>query len=223
MKPRTVLYCWTWLSGPGWPERVRKYIDYYRTIQSELGFDEFVLADNASPIELIAPFEAPDTSIYRFDTELRLGGLSNEYPYVWRGFYLIKELMPFFDKIIICDSDSFITSQRLANYIRDNNSGFYTMWSELCGYPASEISVLNRDSFPMILEWMETPWETRAKPGHRFETEVPYTRVCKEFIGDRYGFYGDPTSEVDFYTQAKTEKVMTYRTNSLKLPIIGEI
>lgn len=214
------LYCWTWLSGSGWVERVAKYIDYYRQLKSELGFDQFVLAENGLSkwTWKLKGFEAPDDiSVATLTPELKLGGMPEDYPYVWRGFYFIQELMSLsFDKIILIDSDSFILSQRMANFIRDTNHGFYSFWSEWVGYPVSEITVINKDAYPMLLDWLKAKsWQERASERKRYETELPYTDVYRQFRGDRYGFMGEAcqrqTPDMDFYTQAKTETVLAFQ------------
>lgn len=217
---KTCLYCWTWLSGEGWPWRVQKYIDYYRPLKEVLGFNQFVFADNGSSESTIFTLNDSnhgDVSAYRFSHELHLGGQTECYPYVWRGFYFIQELMHYaFDKVILIDSDSFVLSERMASFIRETNTGFYSFWSEHCGYPTSEITVINKDAYPMLKEWMQAKsWEDRSNERKRYETELPYTDVYRQFKGDRYGFMGESSQvqkpDMDFYTQATTHTVLTFQ------------
>ena len=214
-----------WLDGPGWIERVKKFLLYYAPLKEEIGFQKFLLVDNGSSedaiFQLMTDSKIADAAIspelYRFDSSLFRGGNGENYPYVWRAYYHLEHLMhQDWEKILIIDSDSFILSPRLAHLIRDSDKGFHTLWSKIHNYPASEISWICRDSFPILLDWMKTPWETRSKEGKRFETEVPYTDIHAHegLVGDRYGFEEDgkmaQRPEMDFYTQARNELKLCY-------------
>jgi len=212
----TLFFSTSWLAGPDFIPRTQKYLDYYRPLKSILGFEHFFFADNASPWELIEPFHADDVTFFRFEVPLYKGGRTDEYPYCWRGFYTLKNLIMEgkWQKIIICDTDSFILSRKLADYIRTTNTGFYVMQGEQCGYPMSELSVLCEDAYPDVLRWMNArTWEARSAECKRFETEIPYSKVLvREFSGDRWGFDGarQQSPDMDFYLQARLETVFTF-------------
>lgn len=217
----TVLYSASWLAGPGWLGRVFKYLNYYAPLKEEIGFSTFYLADNGSAlphlikIKALEPYLKTTIETHRFLESLFPGKeLPNDYPYVWRAFYHIRALMAYYDKVIICDSDCFILSKRLANHIRDLKSGYHVMWSALAGYPATELSIICKDAYSDLEEWFDAKtWQERAQERKRFESEPPYTHIEKGFVGDRYGFDEvniPQCKNMDWYSQAKNETELKF-------------
>lgn len=204
---KTCLFSTSWLEGSdysGSPRLARtvRYLDYYVPLYAEIGFEDIWLCDNASSWESIRKLYG--ARVYRFDECLRKGE-GYDYPYVWRGIYFLRELMRMgYEKVIYVETDAFIVSPRLADFIRDRDSGITTLWSPHWNFPAAEITVFCADAFPALLQYFGTPWQERNLRRLVYENDLPYTHVEKKFTGDRYGELGNPGQQpgTDYYTQA---------------------
>lgn len=167
-----------------------KYVNYYRNLKSQLGHELMVFGDNASHIshcEALLDVGRKDIAIMRFDQHLTRRG-PYDYPYCWRGLYAMRELInEGFEKIISCDSDCFILTQRLADYIRNLNSGWTTFWCERYGFPEASVHILCKDSFSLFHSYIgQCRWEDR-KTNAPMEVELPFTHVERKFRCDRWG------------------------------------
>jgi len=210
MKP-TAMFTLCWLDGEGRVERNLKYIWYYRKLKKILGFERFVLADNASSSASMKKFldgliDTSDVHFIRYDEHLaRRGGF--DYPYCWRGMEALKIVTDRYDKVFCIDSDYFICTERLANYLRDCNTGWEALWSFKYQFPEAACHVLNKDSFHIIKnepDWMK--WN-----GKVMETSLPFTSICRDFNTDRYGEQNlEQTKTVDAYGQCPLERGIIY-------------
>ncbi len=191
-------------------ERYIAYVKYYLAIQEELGFDHLWLADNASAEQSAAALfngigigRSANVRLHRFDEHLARGPGPNEYPYCWRGMYFIRQLiLDGYDKIILIDSDAYVTSERMAHYIRSLDTGWTTFWCKRYQFPTAECYVLCKDAFPGFLAYTDPPWQ--AYVGNLMETSLPFTLVNREFQCDRSGETLDVQGEdQDLYAQAR--------------------
>jgi hypothetical protein len=224
-------------------ERTKKYLEYYRKLKDTLGFTEFWQADNHSDLEKLKEIGAtvyneqmeviipgaPDLHIMRYDTPL-YRGVGHDYPYAWRGIYFISKLIDMgYEKIITCDTDAYILSKKLADFIRQQDSGYVTMWSHKYNFPEAAITVLCKDHMPAFQEWCKTPWEQRSDGTTLFEGALPFTGFANQFVGDRYGEMnylgvcqgaqaedGWPQSpDQDWYSQSRTSTKFVYNMEGL--------
>lgn len=202
--------------GSHYVDRVNRYLDYYMSIKEELGFEKIILLDNRSTNGMVAQLEISGLPVEIIQSKYplyKLGDTEHDYPYVWRGLYKAVELLQQYDKVFRIDSDSYILSKRLANYLRDDAEGFETMHLHLHGLiPADEISVLTREALPRLKEFCREPWSTHH--GKFFEHTIPITRMCKEFHGERYGLHVPPiqqTDKMDWYGAASVNTKLEFR------------
>ena len=146
------------------------------------------------------------------------------YPAVWRFYRYVKTLFEEYEKVIICATDAYILSQRLADYIEGLDSGWTALWTPKYNYPETSIQVIVRgckefEEFDFnaaenrcVEEWVPE------------EMIVPLTHVEKGFVGDRFSEYAPdepvPSRESwDYYCQIPDEP---YFNDSL-LPVLRRV
>lgn len=196
-------------------QRNKRYIDYYSALKRKyLLFDDIWLADNASDyssIRTLMKHAPPHVHMHRFQERLVRGLGGYDYPYCWRAIYFIQDLIAFgYKKIIAIDSDSFVVSKKMTDYINENNSGLYTFWSDKYRFPTAECYVLCEDSFPLFQKFCEIPWLFRV--GSVLENEIPWTYVDHSFKCDRFGEEKEnQTEDMDGYFQASTDQPIFFR------------
>lgn len=177
----------------------------------KLKIGDLWLCDNASSLESVQRLmEAWPVNIHRFTMHLPRGHGDNPYPYVWRGLWFIKQLIEDgYDKIITLDTDCFIVSQRLLDYVKAANSGWEVFWIPKYGFPSGELHILNRDAFPLYLEYTKGPWIDKV--GQLFESALPFSKINKDFNTDRYGETRIPqTADMDGYFQAAVDVPLVF-------------
>lgn len=182
-------------------DRNLRYVEYYNKLKVELGFSGYIFVDNASSLSNLAKFNATvvdaesnqvlqhgreDMTIIRYKKHLERGP-GYDYPYCWRGLYELKAAanLGLFDKIIFIDTDAFIRSGKLAKHIRELNTGWETFWSPMYGFPEAAIQVVCEDSFDLLNNFLEGDFMHHN--GKCMETTLPFTKINKDFVGDRYG------------------------------------
>ncbi|OEZ81659.1 hypothetical protein JAB6_39230 [Janthinobacterium sp. HH104] len=123
--------------------------------------------------------------IIRFDNNLgRQSGA--DYPGWWRSFLhsvkVANELGV--NKIIHIESDAYIMTPRLVDFINEIESGWNVLWSPRYRFPETAIQVICRDQFEIFEKFKEN------HPDYSFpdiaERLLPFTTVHKQFKGDRY-------------------------------------
>lgn len=191
-------------------DRTVRYVDYYSKIKKDLGIDKIKLLDNGSGELLTNVFKFVTSPRYT-NEELIFESLSNlphhrpnrylDYGHCWRSVAHIGELInQGYKKIVMIDTDGYVCSRRLVQYLKNLSSGWTCFLSKRWNFPDSALSVLCEDSFPIYLEYMKVPWEERV--GLLMERSLPYTHVEDHFNTDRYGEFGIPHSpQHDFYGQ----------------------
>lgn len=190
-------------------ERNKFYLKYYAGIQQELGFQTVYFLDNGSSeksrleianyaLSLGLRFELmPYQSLARDGN-----GQPHDYPYLWRSLWMLKIFMTFYDKLLVIDSDAFILSQRLADWIKNRDTGWNALWCPKYAFPEAAIQILCKDTFGIYDAYTTPPW--RSKLGLMMEHDIPFTHTFKDFIGDRFGEISRPQEPCfDFYCQSR--------------------
>lgn len=201
----TVLYSACYLDGDDLFHNNRlqrniRYVNYYKSIQDELGFDNIIMVDNASSAKNLN--KMPDgIDFIKFDNHLpRKGNL--DYLYCWRTLYTLRDLVMSggIDKVLMIDSDAYVLSKKLASHMKNSTSGWNTFWCPEFNFPESALAVLNADAFETLDRFCTGHYSYYN--GQTMEEILPYTTVEKGFIGDRYGEKCLPqTKDMDFYCQ----------------------
>jgi len=196
MASRTLLFCTSFMQDEAaWKTRYRRWLDHHLAIPWKV--DAVAMIDDGSPflpqpgdIELI-PADAlgkvalPRRALIRFADNLgRQATL--RYPGWWRSFQLSLDLAELygFDKIVHVESDSYVLSMRMVELIENTKEGWTLFWSAHFQWPETALQIICRDAFEDFARirargpngWVDQP----------AEDVLPYTRVEKSLIGDRY-------------------------------------
>ena len=193
----TLLFCTSYVEDQSaWTERYLRWLTHYKAM--DLGASRILMIDDCSPFTP-APDQlqcvSHDTDLgslqetqlmLRFPDRLGRSGLLS-YPGWWRSFLhalnVARQLGA--RKIIHVESDAYILSPRLADHIRNINSGWTTLWSEHYRIPETAVQVICEDQFDAMGAFQLKTQEELG--GHLAENLLPFTHVDKTFKGDRYG------------------------------------
>lgn len=188
-------------------ERNIRYVKYYQSIKEHLGFDDIHLCDNNSDdkniVQLTKHFPGDGLEFHRNQPHLPRTSML-DYPYCWRGLYNIRKLIGRgYTKILMIDSDYFILSGRLAKFLKDLDTGWSALYCPKHGFPEAACQILCEDAFPLFMDYTSIPWEQHN--GQLMEKALPFTKVHKYFIADRFGEDFTPQAlGMDAYGQAAT-------------------
>jgi hypothetical protein len=218
---RTAIFSPSYLEGtdPQGNNRLDRNIAWarwYKSIAGHMGIDELWLADNASSYNRCALIEGFGVTVHRFSKHLSRGEGENPYPYCWRALWFVRELVEsnHYDRIIFCDTDTYVVSESFANYVRDRDTGWWSVWCPKHSFPEASFHVLNRDAFPLFMQYTSSPYT--EKYGLLMEHNLRFTDVMHCFDCDRYGESRAPqTNTMDLYGQRPLDipLAFTRRTN----------
>jgi len=192
----TLLFCTSHIaSEDAWQTRYRPWIDYYE--QVPLCRDATYMFDDASPfrpsdarLEIEeALLDAPDFSkvrFHRFATHLGRDGLLGHLGW-WRSFiHSLQVARRYgFRRIVHVESDAYLLSLPVVNYINSLNSGWTVMWCDRYSLPEPAIQVIAEDQYPVFQGIAEIGVQTLAL--QMAELTLPFTHVERRFAGNRYG------------------------------------
>ncbi|KAB8046198.1 hypothetical protein GCN78_25535 [Janthinobacterium rivuli] len=193
---KAIIFCTSFIKdAASWESRYQRWLDYYENIP--INAEKKIMIDDGSPF--LPPAEIINTVshsatlasnsdknlIIRFDNNLGRQNIT-DYPGWWRSFLhsvkVANELGV--DKIIHIESDAYILTPRLANFINEIESGWNVLWSPHYEFPETAIQVICRDQFSIFEKFKND------HPAYSFqdiaERLLPFTAVHKQFKGDRY-------------------------------------
>ncbi|VVE26258.1 hypothetical protein [Pandoraea anhela] len=242
---KTLLFCTSYMSDANaWQVRYKRWLDYYT--KGPIHATHTVLIDDGSPYlppvdELAcAPFEQGLSStgqqacLLRFEKNLGRQSM-HSYPGWWRSFLssvkLAREIDA--DKIVHIESDAYILTPRLADFINEVDAGWHVLWAMRYGMPETAIQVIGKDQFDAMENFGAT------HPDFLFpdiaERLLPFTSVNRAFKGDRYsefkrnrgifrsrkfnflpifklGFFWEPIpQDADFATQVVSRQTVAFQ------------
>lgn len=220
--PRAFLFCTIYVPRNEKPQaisRINSWIKFYQGKKDLLGFRNIFLIDDGSAIEDIKDI-APGVNIIEpeaglpevlpegisiFHFQKRLGrGKNCVFPGWWRSFTFSSKIAKKynFDKLILCEPDAYIIRDRLFSYIKSVAKGWVSLWCPKHKFPESAIQVICKDSINK-LEEMHEKGEALWNLDVIAERFLPFTKVEKRFIGDRYGeFLEKYPYDADYICQA---------------------
>ena len=193
---KSIIFCTSYIKdAEAWQDRYKSWLDYYQDVPIDA--IKRVMIDDGSPFlppaEIIktvsntAPLaaESDPNLIIRFDNNLGRQSIK-DYPGWWRSFLhsidVARELGA--DKIIHIESDAYILSPRLVDFINQTQTGWHVLWTRHNDFPETAIQVICRDQFDSFENFKKT------NPSLHFpdmaEHVLPFTAVHREFKGDRY-------------------------------------
>lgn len=195
-------------------ERNIRYINYYRKLKAELGFDKFFMVDNGSSKENIDAFfktigPSEDIMWLHYPKHYPRGS-TYDYPYLWRALWALKKpIREGYEKILSIDSDCYVLSNSLANHLKTNNMGWYALWSNKYDFAETACFVLNKDAFKSYFEYTKGDWMNKNL--ECMEKAIPFDYTLKNFNACRYGEHNLPqTIEMDYYGQASLDIPLTF-------------
>jgi len=194
---KTVLFCTGYFKDEAaWRRRYTRWLAYYSALR--LPQTQLIIIDDASPytpdpteircVQSGTDLSAEHTSpmIVRFDQ--RLGRSARfSYPGWWRSFLHGVDVARAVgaERIIHIESDAFILSKRLLQYIESLQSGWTVLWSPHYEMPETAIQVICSDQFELMASQQNKLQADRD--GRMAEHLLPFTHVERQFLGDRYG------------------------------------
>ena len=186
----TLLFCTSYLSSSPHcaAERWRKWIEYYSQRMELFGADRLVLIDDGSSLEDIQlpvtilsadrllPSELPQgVVLFRFEQHLGRSSMYH-FPGWWRSFSFASEVARIWrvGKLIHIESDAYVISRRLADYIRDCDQGWTTF------YQAHYRSRFARVLFPR--DTTQSRWASLRMKGSYVIRPVPLAESALQVI-----------------------------------------
>ena len=193
---KSIIFCTSFIrDADAWESRYKRWLDYYRDVPIEAV--KKIMIDDGSPfsppahliktVSNTAPLAGLDDPnlIIRFENNLGRQSIK-DYPGWWRSFLhsvaVAKELGA--DKIIHIESDAYVLSQRLVDFINQTRTGWHVLWTQHNNFPETAIQVICRDQFD-VFENFKAQNPSLHFPDYA-ERILPFTDVNREFIGDRY-------------------------------------
>jgi hypothetical protein len=197
---RSFIFCTSYINSTSEDHKVNRYkrwVKYYLPLLKEFNADRLFLIDDGGNVidnsfHLIQN-DLPDTlehevNLYRFSDSLGRKTLV-DFPGWWRSYLFSIEIARKYDysKIIHIESDFFILSNRLKKFIGNASKGWSSLFSSYYNFPETAIQVICKDAFPAFEKLKkEMEYNNYVADSHA-EYLIPFTKVKKNFIGDRIG------------------------------------
>ena len=201
---KTLIFC----TGYGknleeWETRHSKWINAIES--GTLEADTLLIPDDGSPelpnwegITMLSgelPDQEPDTRgvIYSFPDNLGRQAIY-VYPGWYRSFmFAAKYAKKYgYEKVIHIESDAFIISERMQQYINAINYGWMTFWCPKYQLPETSIQVITGPALNDFIALIDAPYSlVSGKPADPNPSQgiswLPFNAVNQMFKGDRYG------------------------------------
>ncbi|WP_157649254.1 hypothetical protein [Burkholderia ubonensis] len=191
-----IIFCTSFIKNEeAWGERYSRWLNYYN--QSPIADAMKFMIDDGSPftppgamIDTVShkdsiQYSAGRNVLVRFPNNLgRQSGA--EYPGWWRSFFHSINIARAVgaQKIIHIESDAYILSESLFDFVNEVESGWHVLWARRYGMPETAIQVICRDQFDSFARFKAQAEETPVSD--IAERVLPFTSVDKRFKGDRY-------------------------------------
>ena len=228
---RSFVFCTSFMAGHSIDRsaaRWERWIDYYQERKGALGAERLFLVDDGTPLGAIPPAlsivsadeplperlpEGP--TMFRFARRLGRSSITL-FPGWWRSFTFASQVARrySFSKIIHCESDAYVISHRLAEYIRTLGHGWTAFWCPRHAFPEAALQVICGGAIADLEHLHGTARESwyRAGPADFAELCLPFTNVNRGFRGDRYGEYGDEYPDnADYVCQTRMSMTVHHR------------
>lgn len=223
---KSLLFCTSFIKdNKAWRSRYQRWLDFYANMPIDTVKN--ILIDDGSPF--LPPADVIGTVghdhdlsqcndrdvIVRFDENLGRQGLL-AYPGWWRSFLhsttIANDLGV--DKIVHIESDAYVLSQRLVDFINETQSGWHVLWTQRFQFPETAIQIICRDQFHHLEKFKQ------HGPGYDFsefaEKLLPFTSVNREFKGDRYS---EIKKNRGIFRSRKFDSFPLFRTKYFHAPI----
>ncbi len=220
---KTLVFCTSFFDNKElYLKRYKKWIDYYSS--HHLMIDKhFFLIDDSSNLDLIHDpkiniyienkkihyRESNKITIFSFNDRKGQNWSHNSANNEgwWRSFCMSIKIAEIygFSKIVHIESDAFLISNRVMNYINNLEEGWVALWANKYYFPESSIQVICNDQFDNFNNFISCGYQELSKKGYAEEI-LPFTHVERGFLGDRFGEkYLNQIYGVDYICQVKND------------------
>ena len=198
--------------------RYKKWISYYLSLPFAQDKDFFMLDDGSdlsvadNLYNYIEGDITEDTQIkkmnfYHFN-ERKGSNKTANHPGWYRSFFFSLKIARTlgYRKIIHIESDLYLLTPSICEYIDNFNSGWGSFKCKKYHFPESSLQIINKDNYIKLenfkQEILARGWEQVAKMN--VEHHLPLTSCVEGFNGDRFGEEGlQQTEGMDYYAQSR--------------------
>lgn len=201
---KTLIFCTAYgKTLDEWETRHSKWINAIES--GKLEVDTLLLPDDGSPelpnwdgitvLKGDLPDQEPDTRgvIYSFPDNLGRQAIY-VYPGWYRSFmFAAKYAKKYgYEKVIHLESDAFIISERMQDYINSLNEGWMTFWCPRYQLPETSIQVIAGSALDDYISMADAPYTMfTGKPADPNPSQgtswLRFNVINQAFTGDRYG------------------------------------
>ena len=193
----TLLFCTSYLrDAERWQSRHRPWLTFHRAVP--LSRAATFIVDDASPfvpndpgiavLDTLPPAlpAGCDTFFYRFAAHEGRIGLTGHRGW-WRSFLFSLTIADAygFDKIVHVESDAYVLSRPLVDYLNGLASGWTALWCPRYNFPEPALQAIHRDQFPALRAVATRGLDALTQ--QLAELTLPFTHVERRFAGNRYG------------------------------------
>ena len=200
---RTLVFCTAYAANQDiWQKRYRRWVDAIRA--GRLAWDCILLVDDGSPVLPDWDDLSPDGALVLHHFENRLGRHALlDFPGWYRSFCFAAEyaMANGFDKVVHVESDSFLITASVQDYVNSIGDGWVALWCPRHGFAEKAIQVMAGTGLASYAALARRPHDDFA--GREFEIQLPFSHVERRFKGDRYGEFPAPVPvDADYAVQA---------------------
>ena len=224
---KTLIFCTSFFDTEElYQKRYKKWIDYYHK-HPFTNDKHLFLIDDCSDLKLITDDlvhtikedqlgdfqEVNKINIYSFNNRKGLNWSHNSANNEgwWRSFSASLDIAEEYnyEKIIHIESDAFLISKRMFDYIDSLKTGWIGLWANKYNFPESCIQIICKDQFDSFRDFVSCGSHELSKKGFA-EKIIPFTNVERRFVGDRYGEKVNVQTEgLDYFCQTKLDTIIT--------------
>lgn len=198
---KTLIFCTSYAPNPQtWQVRQRRWVD--AILQSGIVHDQILIVDDGSAFlpawpglsvvssdDCATPEAAPvpgGVMIYHFTARLGRPSLY-DFPGWHRSFAfaVLYGQAHGFGRIIHIESDAFLITERVRAYLGELDEGWVALFCPKYNFPDIAIQAAAGDEVGRMAAWAREPYAKMVGKSH--ELLMPYTKVERGFVGDRYG------------------------------------
>jgi predicted O-linked N-acetylglucosamine transferase (SPINDLY family) len=224
-RSKTLIFCTSYARDPAdWDRRYGRWID--AITQSEMPQDQILIVDDGSAelppwpgVTVVSEAACPTPQaapvpggvmLYHF--EANLGRVDVwDFPGWYRSFAFAAQYAEAhgFERVIHIESDAFLISKRVQDHLGGLSEGWVALHCSKYNFPELAITAAAGQGVRDFASWTRQP--APFQHGRAVELVVPFSKVEREFIGDRYGEYlPEVPREADYVAQTQVGREQEY-------------